>query len=97
MVEMVELVDMVEMFDLLEMVEMVELVEMIEMIGGLKWLKWLIKHKVGRKVLDKSFQAPILAEVNYHRWVGGGGWLAGSNETKANSAQFGLKQNCLKG
>ena len=43
-------------------------------------------HKVGRKVLDKSFQAPILAEINYHGWVG----VAGSNETKANSAQFGL-------
>ena len=46
------------------------------------------------KVLEKRFQAPVLAEINYHGWVGGGGgggWLAGSNETKANSAQFWLK------
>ena len=40
----------------------------------------------------------MLAEINYHGWVGGWvggggwGWVAGSNETKANSAQFGL--NC---
>ena len=46
-----------------------------------------------RKVLDTTLQAPVLAEINYHGWVGwvgGGGWPAGSNETKANSAQFGL-------
>ena len=43
-------------------------------------------YKVMRKVLDKCFQAPILAEINYHGW-----WLAGSNETKANSAQFQVK------
>ena len=54
-------------------------------------------HKEGRKVLDNSFQAPVMAEINYHGWVagsggggGGGGWPAGSNETKANSAHFGL-------
>ena len=47
---------------------------------------------MSRKVLDKTLQAPVLAEINYHGWVGwvGGGWPAGSNETKANSAQFGL-------
>ena len=48
-------------------------------------------HKVSRKVLDKTLQAPVLAEINYHRWV-----AAGSNETKANSAQFGLNL-CLAG
>ena len=33
-------------------------------------------NKLGRKVLDKSFQAFVLAEINYHGWVGGGGgWL----------------------
>ena len=29
-------------------------------------------HKVGRKVLDTSFQDPVLAEINYHGWVGVG-------------------------
>ena len=28
-------------------------------------------HKVSRKVLDKTLQAPVLAEINYHGWVAG--------------------------
>ena len=28
-----------------------------------------------RKLLDKSVPAPVLAEINYHGWVAGGGWL----------------------
>ena len=58
---------------------MVEIVEIVYMGGGgdgCPDLFWDVTklHKVGRKVLDKSFQAPILTEINYHRWVGGG-WV----------------------
>ena len=30
-------------------------------------------HYAVIKVLDKCFQAPVLAEINYHGWVAGGG------------------------
>ena len=55
---------------------MVEAIEMVEIGGGCPDLFWDVTtlHKVLRKVLDKSFQAPMLAEINYHVWVGGG-WL----------------------
>ena len=42
-----------------------------------------------RKLLETSFQASVPAKINYHGWVGVG-WPAGSNETKANSAQIGF-------
>ena len=49
-------------------------------------------HNTLIKVLDKHFQVPVMAKINYHGWVGGWGVgvAAGSNETKANSAQFDL-------
>ena len=66
---------------MVEMVVMVEIVEMVEMVGFFLgggagcpelFLDVTQLHKVGRKVLDTSFQAPVLAEINHLGRVGVG-------------------------
>ena len=50
-------------------------------MGGL----WLNKTKL---IVEAVFEVwlEIVLKINFHRWVGGWGWVAGSIETKTISA-----------
>ena len=82
-VEIAEIVDAIEIFAMDEMVVIVEIIEIGWGAGGVVrgggWLSPIIfdvtkLQSMVRDVLDKSFQASVLAEINYHGWVGGGRW-----------------------
>ena len=49
-------------------------------------------HKVLRKVLEKTLQAPVLAEINYHGWVG---WVAGGGGGRLDQMKLRLTQPSL--
>ena len=70
-----------EIVESVESVESAELVNLVKIVE-LDWIGFLDERKLPkrvRKLLGKSVQAPVLAEINYHGWVGGwvGGWGVG--------------------
>ena len=88
---------MVEMVKMVEMVEMVELVEMVEMVKmGCLWgmsQTFFVCDKIalcGDKSIGQMFSSSCTGWNKQSRVGGRVGVAAGSNETKANSAQFGL-------
>ena len=82
-----------------------KLLKLLKWFGGGRWgtgcpdIFWDITklHKVVIRVLDKSFQAPVLAEINYHRWVGGwvGEWVAGGGGGRLDQMKLRLTQPSL--
>ena len=71
MAQMDEIVESVESVESAELVNLVKIVE-------LDWIGFLDERKLPkrvRKLLGKSVQAPVLAEINYHGWVGVAGWI----------------------